>query len=301
MNDKKETLLELLDPPFPLVYKGILPDDTHFQMTKSRLSRECAVCERIYSVFFWKNGNIPYRTCICQICAKSANVCQVSLLDLDIGVPVIVRNKLLQMQAEDYKSKVRRWYNNRVVERKIENGEEWADSSIRDRIKQLDPTVVKLAQQYVAADPYLSFKKPLICQDWLAGNCIYGESCYYSHSLPKPGEISPNSSKHGVRGRYLGTLDPNGSNILEKLAAAYPTIFQKTEKKEIIEEKKPESKEEEETKQKPVSMFSLDKKPVMTLPAELDQIYSFTEPLGYDFIKDEPPEFPHFQNGKFIH
>ena len=296
-DNKRETLLELLDPMFPLVYKGVLPEGTHFQMKKNRLSRECPVCERIYSVFFWKNGKIPYKTCICQICAKSANVCQVSLLDLDIGVPVIVRNKLLQIQAETYQSKQRRWYNNRVIEKKIENGEEWADTSIRERVKQIDPTLVKLAQQYVNADPYLSFKKPLVCQDWLAGNCIYGESCFYSHSLPKSGEISPNSTKHGIRGRYLGTLDPNGTNIIEKLVAAHPSIFKKPAKTEN-EDKVDEKETNENIK---ISLFSEERKPTMTLPKELGQIYSDTKPIDYDFIKEESPEFPRFVNGKFVH
>ena len=301
MNEKKETLLELLDPPFPLIYKGILPKSTHFQMSKSRLSRECAVCERIYSVFYWKIENIPYRTCICQICAKSANVCQVSLLDLDIGVPVVVRNKLLQQQAEEYKSKARRWYNNRVIEKKIENGEEWTDSTIRDRVRQLDPTLVALAQQYVQADPYLSFKKPLVCQDWLMGNCIYGESCYYSHMLPLPGEISPNASKHGIRGRYLGTLDPNGTNIIEKLIAAHPSIFKKQQKEVDETNGKVDQKNSKKSEKQIISSFNSKQTPVMTLPSDLDQIYSYEEPIGYDFIKSEPPDFPHFVNGKFVH
>ena len=210
---------------------------------------------------------------------------------------MIVRNKLLQMQAGEYKSKARRWYNNRVVEKMIEKGEEWADSSIREQVLKLDPTIVKLAQQYVAADPYLSFRKAQVCQDWLSGNCIYGDSCYFAHALPAPGEVSPNSSKHGVRCRYLGSLDPNGQLIIDKLIAAQPTIFKRVKRDD--EEEKRKAQEAIEEAFKPATKKE-NEKPVMTLPAELEEIYSFSEPLKYSFLPEESPDFPDFVDGKFV-
>ena len=231
MSADNASLLDLLDPKFPLVYKGILPKDTHFQMTKSRLSRECCICERPFSVFFWRINGIPFKTYICQICAKSANVCQVSLLDLDIGIPVIVRNKLLHIQQEDFKSSTRRWYTNRLLDRQIENGQDWLDLSLHEKVMQLDPVIVKRVQQFVDADPYLSFKKAPVCPQWLTNECTHGLSCYYAHELPGPGEHSPDWSKYGVRCRYLGSVDPNGQAIIEKLLIIDQTMFQSKEQK----------------------------------------------------------------------
>ncbi|EAX96820.1 hypothetical protein TVAG_107070 [Trichomonas vaginalis G3] len=286
MSGEKDSLLELLDPPFPLVYKGILPPDNHFQMKKSRLSRECAVCERVFSVFFWMYNGVPYKTYICQICAKAANVCQCSLLDLDIGIPVIVRNKLLKMQQGDFTSKYKRWYNNRLVDRQIENGEEWMDGSLRDKVLHLDPTIVAECQQIVKQDPYLTYKKATVCPDWLAGNCIYGESCFFSHKLPLPGESSPNCSKYGIRSRYLGTLDPNGSIVIDKLLNINPNAFKSKQ-----QAPEPEEVELPKFEEKRVE------KPIMTLPSNLGEAYSYSEPLPYP--SKEKYEFPDFVNGVF--
>lgn len=290
MDTKKDTLLELLDPPFPLVYKGILPPENHFQMKKSRLSRECAVCERVFSVFFWMYNGVPYKTYICQICAKAANVCQCSLLDLDIGIPVIVRNKLLKMQQEDFTSKYKRWHNNRLIDRQIENGEEWIDGTLRDKVLHLDPTIVAECQQIVALDPFLTYKKPTVCPDWIAGNCIHGEACFFAHKLPEPGESSPNCSKYGIGSRYLGTLDPNGSMVIDRLLNINPNAFKS--KAHL-----PEPEEKEEIQQPKFEPAKIEEKPVMTLPAKLDEIYSFNEPLPYP--TNNKYEFPPFVNGVF--
>ena len=194
-------LLDLLDPKFPLIYKGLLPKDSHFQMTKSRLHTECCICERPFTVFSWRINGVPYKTFICQICAKIANVCQVSLLDLDIGIPVIVRNKLLHQQQKDYKSSSARWYDNRQLDRKIEKGEEWLDESLREQVLHLDPAVVTRIQQLVDADPYLSFKKAPVCRKFLEDQCIYGESCYFSHELPGPEDRQ--FQRHEFRSHYF--------------------------------------------------------------------------------------------------
>lgn len=292
MSADNASLLDLLDPKFPLVYKGILPKDTHFQMTKSRLSRECCICERPFSVFFWRINGIPFKTYICQICAKSANVCQVSLLDLDIGIPVIVRNKLLHIQQEDFKSSTRRWYTNRLLDRQIENGQDWLDLSLHEKVMQLDPVIVKRVQQFVDADPYLSFKKAPVCPQWLTNECTHGLSCYYAHELPGPGEHSPDWSKYGVRCRYLGSVDPNGQAIIEKLLIIDQTMFQSKEQKD----------QEKGMKEKEKVLFSdkagkKEKPKPMKAPTE-NRIFDFDAPLKYDGVSIDIDQFPKFINGK---
>lgn len=283
-------LLDLLDPKFPLVFQGILPTERHFQMTRSKLSKECAVCERPFTVFFWRVNGIPFKTVICQICAKSANVCQVSLLDLDLGIPVIVRNKIMHMQTDDFKSSVRRWHNNRLVDKKIENGEEWMDKSHRDRILSLDPVIVTRVQQLVAADPYLSFRKAPVCPEWLSNQCTHGSSCYYAHSLPGSGEHSPDQSKFGVRCRYLGTVDPNGQAIIEQLLILDKNIFQK-QKHEVVEE-------EPEEIAAPVWHMpdTAPPAPVMTVPV-LPEIQETDAPVPYEGLRIDLSQFPVYEDG----
>ena len=277
-------LLDLLDPKFPLVFQGILPQQRHFQMTRSRLSRECAVCERPFTVFFWRIGGIPFKTYICQICAKSANVCQVSLLDLDLGIPVIVRNKLLQMEQQDAASSARRWFNNRRVDKKISDGEEWIDASLRERILALDPVIVTRVQQLVQADPYLSFRKATVCPEWLNNECTHGASCYFAHELPGPGEHSPDTTKFGVRCRYLGTVDPNGKAIVEQLLLLDPHVFQpRTAPKPSAEPAPP----------KPVEPD--DSKPIMTPPPP--EPLPSDGPVPYD-ISIDTTHFPRYENGR---
>jgi pre-mRNA-splicing factor RBM22/SLT11 len=270
-------LLDLLDPKFPLIYEGLLPEEKHFQMTRSRLSRECAVCERPFTVFSWRVHAIPFKTLICQICSRSANVCQVSLLDLDVGIPVIVRNKLLSIQQQDYQSTARRWYNNRLVDRQISETDDWLDSSLRDRVLGLDSVIVTRVRQLVDADPYLSFKRAPVCSEWLGNKCVHGSACFYSHELPKPGEHSPDMTKFGVRCRYLGTVDPNGKAIIEQLLARDPSVFQRNaERKPAIEEKK----EANVWTSVPHDEFS-----VMTHP-EPPEVFDGEEPLPYEGIED---------------
>jgi len=131
----------------------------------------------------------------------------------------MVRNKLIQTVSESFDSKTARWFHNRLIDRKINNSEEWYNSSISEQMKMIDPAIITRIQQLVQADPYLSFRKPAVCQKWLSNECIHGESCFYAHELPLPGEHSPNMEKFGIRGRYLGTVDPNGTAIIEKLQA----------------------------------------------------------------------------------
>ena len=264
-------LLDLLDPKFPLVYKDCLPkNEHHFQMSRAKLSRECAICERPFTVFFWKVNDIPYRTCICQICAKSANVCQVTLLDLDIGIPVQIRNAFLHQKQEDYRSKKRLWFYNRLLDKKIDQGEDWLDKTIHEQVLTLDPALVARARQLVEDDPYLSFKKAPVCQQWLSNACIHGDACHYSHELPKPGQHCPNWTKFGIRGRYFGNNDPNSQHIMDILQRNNPNIFGKKEQ-QIQEEEKPEEKQE-----------IVETQSLMTPPADLDDIPMSNVPVPFE-------------------
>jgi len=291
MINTNDALLSLLDPPFPLLYNGILNGEKHFQMSKSRLSKECCICERPFTVFTWRLNGVPYKTYICQICARVANICQVSLLDLDIGIPVAVRNRLLMHKTKQSKTKYRLWHENRTIDRKIQRGEEWFDSSLRDQVLNLDESVVKRVRQIVEQDPYLMYRKSPVCPEWLNSECLYGDTCYFRHKLPDPGEISPDWSKYGVRCRYLGTEDPNGAAVIEKLLNIDNSFFPKQQKDEskldpsLAVPMKPALKVEEI-------------KSIMTVPEEIEEIFTQDRPSSYPNLPAPTKVFPKLVSGK---
>ncbi len=54
------------------------------------------MCQRPFTLFKWKPHKGPYkRTEICAVCAKRKDVCQACLLDLQLRLPMGVRDKHL--------------------------------------------------------------------------------------------------------------------------------------------------------------------------------------------------------------
>jgi hypothetical protein len=205
-----------------------------------------------------------------------------------LGVPVLLRNRLLHSQQSDFKSSTRRWYNNRFVDRQIAEGDAWLDSSLRGRVLALDPVVVKRAQQLVASDPYLSFRKAPVCPEWLSNECRHGAACYYAHELPKPREHSPDCSKFGVRCRYLGTVDPNAQAIVEQMLLIDQAAFDR--------------REDEVTVIKDVKWTGpqTGEQPMMTQP-EPEEIFEFEEPLQYDGIEEfDRADLPRLVKGRLV-
>lgn len=291
MKNKSDALLSLLDPPVPLVYEKILPIGEKFQMSKSKLSRECAVCERPFSVFTWKiNNNVPCKTYICQICAKTAHVCQASLLDLTLGIPVIVRNRLLKITPVNESQKEKIWFNNRMIDSKIESGKDWIDTTLQERINSIDPFLVEKARLLVENDKFLSYKVPNICPDWLDDHCMYGESCLYAHELPKDVTFHPLCTKYGIRQRFLGTDDPNGQLIVENLINLYPDFFSK---KDINTNKVTDDNQETTN----ISSSNSSRTELLTFPQNYQKIYTSKSPCDYPNAKI--PQGIAFKNSSF--
>jgi hypothetical protein len=175
---------------------------------------------------------------------------------------------------------MRRWYNNRFVDRQIAEGGAWLDPTTRDRILALDPAVVRRAQQLVASDPYLSFRRAPVCPEWLANECRHGTACYFAHELPRPGEHSPDCSKFGVRCRYLGTVDPNAQAIVEQMLLIDSRQDEKAPAVKHLEWTVPEQQ--------------------MTQP-EPEEIFDFEEPLKYEGIEEfDREDLPRLLDGRLV-
>eukprot|EP00611_Tribonema_gayanum_P024707 TRINITY_DN5502_c0_g1_i1.p1 TRINITY_DN5502_c0_g1~~TRINITY_DN5502_c0_g1_i1.p1 ORF type:complete len:199 (-),score=42.64 TRINITY_DN5502_c0_g1_i1:338-934(-) len=82
---------------FPVACETCLGDNPYVRMTKEPAGKACKICERPFCNFRWKPGtNARYKsTQVCQTCAKMKNVCQVCILDLQYGLPVQVRDRVL--------------------------------------------------------------------------------------------------------------------------------------------------------------------------------------------------------------
>ena len=67
-------------------------------MTKQEHGKKCKICETPFTVFAWQAGTKGRlkKVEICRSCAQAKNVCQVCIYDLQYGLPVKVRDKILR-------------------------------------------------------------------------------------------------------------------------------------------------------------------------------------------------------------
>jgi len=72
------------------------------RMLKENYGQECRICFRPFTVFKWKgNKGIYKRTCVCNLCSKDKNICQVCTLDLEFGLPMDIRDKRCGRNGKD--------------------------------------------------------------------------------------------------------------------------------------------------------------------------------------------------------
>jgi pre-mRNA-splicing factor RBM22/SLT11 len=86
------------DNEFPILCETCLGDNPYVRMTREEYGSACHVCERPNTKFRWKAGtNGRHKlTVVCAACAKAKGVCQCCILDLTYGVPVEVRDRIVQ-------------------------------------------------------------------------------------------------------------------------------------------------------------------------------------------------------------
>lgn len=125
----------------------------------------------------WKPGpRARYKlTIICQQCARLKNVCQTCLFDLEYGLPVQVRDKILN----DI---------NRIAIPDHPVNREYLNSRGHAAVA---PTAVDAAKANEAADlllrsiartaPYYKRNLPRVCTFWRKGACTRGDECPYLH------------------------------------------------------------------------------------------------------------------------
>lgn len=109
------------DSSFPLLCETCLGENPYLRMMKDVYGSECKICNRPFTTFRWCPGHkMRYKkTEICQTCARAKNVCQTCLLDLNYGLPVQVRDNILNIKQDMPKNETNREYFNQNLDKQI--------------------------------------------------------------------------------------------------------------------------------------------------------------------------------------
>ena len=133
-------------------------------------------------------------TVICQTCAKTRNVCQTCLLDLEYHLPTQVRDTALGVTNEAPTSEINREYYAQNQETKVRPPCSPAPTGIilmRSPVLQFAGTENKLndgrassagremLKQLARTEPYYKRNRPHICSFYAKGECNRGSDCPY--------------------------------------------------------------------------------------------------------------------------
>ncbi|CDJ61971.1 RRM / zinc finger (CCCH type) domain-containing protein, putative [Eimeria maxima] len=137
VSDYKGTSRE--DSDIPILCETCLGENPYLRIQRDRNGKQCHICTRAYTGFRWKPGpRARYKcTVVCQQCARLKNVCQTCLFDLEYGLPVQVRDKIM--------GECKRGQECPYLHQELYNDPALADQNIRDRyIGQDDPVAAKI-------------------------------------------------------------------------------------------------------------------------------------------------------------
>lgn len=192
------------------------------RMTKENFGADCKICLKPFTIFRWCPGKGMRfrRTEICQTCCKLKNTCQSCILDLQYGLPVQIRDGVLQIKEACPQNEANREYFLATNAAKLARN----DVTLIDYDKT-DPAakavLEQLSQKYNKNKTVESRNAPLPCSFYAKGTCTRGSECPYSHILTT--EKSHTSLK-SYRDRYYGNDDPAAASILEKNPELATTI-----------------------------------------------------------------------------
>lgn len=132
---------------FPSVCENCLPANPYVKMLKEDYGAECKLCTRPFTVFSWAGEGRAQgrkrRTNICLTCARLKNACQCCIMDLQFGLPIVIRDKALELIAPGPQSEINREYFAQNNERAIEEGRagveeyEKTDEKARELLRRL--------------------------------------------------------------------------------------------------------------------------------------------------------------------
>lgn len=197
---------------FPLVCETCLGDNPYVRMTKERHGKKCQICEAPFTVFAWQAGTKGRlkRVEICRSCAQAKNVCQVCIYDLQYGLPVKVRDRVLReagsasaVSAVPQSMANRSWYTaqqNRALE---QGNNALGDTNELPHAKLNDMSRM---------EPRYERNLPKLCSFFARGECDRGADCPFRHEMPR--DRNDPMSKQSTKDRFYGSSDPVANKIL---------------------------------------------------------------------------------------
>mmetsp|Transcript_8828 Transcript_8828/g.23757 ORF Transcript_8828/g.23757 Transcript_8828/m.23757 type:complete len:581 (-) Transcript_8828:638-2380(-) len=195
----------------PIVCETCLGPNPFVRMQRIEYGGACHISGRPYTVFRWRPGSDARykKTIICQEVAKSKNVCQVCLLDLEYNLPVQVRDQALGMSNEDEpQSDVGKEFQLHQRVKEGENGSSFSESKPSDLLLRLQRTT-----------PYYKRNMARVCSFFAKGTCTRGAECPYRHEMPTTGELS----EQNIKDRYYGINDPVANKMMRRVGEL-PTL-----------------------------------------------------------------------------
>ena len=215
-DDKKQKWEE---SEFPLVCETCLGDNPYIRMTKEPFGKACQICETPFTVFTWQAGTKGRlkKVEICQNCARTKNVCQVCIFDLQYGLPVQVRDSILKESggvgssagAVVPKSDANRAWFAQAQARAIEQGTAGSMSGTMEATLKLQEAA-KMAPQY---DRNLA----KLCTFYARGECNRGSRCPFRHEMPR--DRNDPLNKQSTKSRFYGINDPLAMKVMSGIKA----------------------------------------------------------------------------------
>lgn len=217
---------------FPLVCETCLGDNPYIRMTHEAHGKKCKICDTPFTVFAWQAGTKGRlkKVEICKSCAAAKNVCQVCIYDLQYGLPVQVRDRILREEGGPRCTAVsalavpqsdanRAWYNAQQERMLAENG------GVNPALTNGNDKAALKLQSMARMEPRYERNLPKLCSFFARGECNRGSKCPFRHEMPR--DRNDPLSKQNTKDRFYGTNDP----------VARKMIWQRKQKEEQEREK----------------------------------------------------------------
>jgi pre-mRNA-splicing factor RBM22/SLT11 len=200
---------------FPLVCETCLGDNPYVRMTVEAHGKKCQICENPFTVFAWQAGTKGRlkRVEICKVCAQTKNVCQVCIYDLQYGLPVKVRDRILResgsaaaassaVAAVPQSNANRAWYYAQQ-QRAITQG---------NTSTSINAIAHAQLQDMARMEPRYERNLPKLCSFFAKGECDRGSNCPFRHELPR--DRNDPMAKQNTKDRFYGSNDPVANKII---------------------------------------------------------------------------------------
>jgi pre-mRNA-splicing factor RBM22/SLT11 len=251
-------------------------------MTKQEHGKKCKICETPFTVFAWQAGTKGRlkKVEICRSCAQAKNVCQVCIYDLQYGLPVKVRDKVLREAGKSGGSAAlavpqsmanRSWYTAQQ-ERALAQGENLVGTA--------DPVAHAQLQSIARMEPRYERNLPKLCSFFARGECDRGANCPFRHEMPR--DRNDPLSKQNTKDRFYGSNDPVAGKL-----------FARMKRKEEEEGKVQEGEDGYDKARATVYVRLQGDEPYPNLSEEdvRDQFYSFGETVSVRVMPEKAQAF----------